>query len=123
MTTDVRVAGVEVLGSETIRVWRAFRLRRWLRRWWLRVTWRPVHVQHILLTLDPARGTLQAQCHGDMACLTCGGAIALPTIPDGIYSATTFGCARCHSYYYVDTAPQQARYDTIRRQLAEKAQA
>jgi hypothetical protein len=123
MMNQTFLTDVEVLGAETIRVWRWFRLRRWLRRWWLRVTWKPVVAKHILLRVDAGRGSLQSQCRGSLPCVTCGSAIRLPAIPDGTYTATTFGCARCHSYFYVDTAPNLARYDTIRRQLAEKAQA
>lgn len=125
MTHHAPLAGasVEVLGAETIRVWRLFRLRRWLARWWNRVAWKPVQACHVLLRLDDQHGTLQAQCQGALVCVICEASIGLPTIPAGTYSATTFGCARCHTYYYVDTEVVAVKYDEIRRQLAEKAQA
>lgn len=124
----LQVQAIECLGTERIRVWRFFRLFRAVRQLWLRLCWRDA-VRALFVLQLPVAPPLAVQCARARAlhCLTCGLTIPLPRIPPTLLvGTTTFGCAGCHAYYYLTTAPDvvhDPRYAELRATLAERGRA
>lgn len=123
----LRVRRLDCLGAETIRVWRFFRLFQAVRRCWIRYAWKDATRALYLVQLAPTP-SLADQCAaaGAMLCVSCRTPLRLPRIPsEGVFGTTAFGCGACHAYYFLtsDDTVDEARYDEIRRRLAEKGKA
>lgn len=117
------VERLEILGAERIRVWRFFRLFRAIERVWQRWFWRDADRAHFLLEISEASRPLVDQCRdARFGCVQCGAPLSVPRPPaDRAIGRLTFGCARCHAYYYLDAAPNEHVYEHIREQLMAKA--
>lgn len=121
---SLQIAGIDVLGTERIRVWRWFRLFRAIKRAWQRLILVDCDRRLVVVHIDTAQQSLPEQCRSSaMPCVTCGRLMGLPNMPSNQYSRTTFECASCHTYYFLDTQENPEVYDELRRKLAQKAAA